>query len=86
MGTERVFYSSMQGSASGILIDLGLGNGFQDSGPITFSLNPSGISYLDLNFNANTASQHVELLVNAPLLSMVGHPPLPSLLITPGSS
>jgi hypothetical protein len=61
-------------SPSSVLVDLG--NGLEETGEISFALDPSGNSYFDYDFDAGTASAYLELLATFPLQQSIGADPI----------
>jgi hypothetical protein len=70
-GKLRENFTTLTGTTSSVLVDLG--NGLEETGEISFALDPSGNSYFDYDFDAGTASAYLELLATFPLQQSIGY-------------
>ena len=73
-GKLRENFTTLTGTTSSVLVDLG--NGLEETGEISFALDPSGNSYFDYDFDAGTASAYLELLATFPLQQSIGADPI----------
>ncbi|MBX9652663.1 hypothetical protein K2Y11_03500 [bacterium] len=73
-GTNVATVSSFDGTLAAIDVDLGAGS--ISTGPITFSLDTGApTSYYFYNFNNGTISAELNLLIDAPILHLIGESP-----------
>ncbi|BBH39535.1 hypothetical protein myaer102_20670 [Microcystis viridis NIES-102] len=73
-GKLRENFTTLTGTTSSVLVNLG--NGLEETGEISFALDPSGNSYFDYDFDAGTASAYLELLATFPLQQSIGADPI----------
>ncbi len=73
-GKLRENFTTLTGTTSSVLVDIG--NGLEETGEISFALDPSGNSYFDYDFDAGTASAYLELLATFPLQQSIGADPI----------
>jgi hypothetical protein len=83
IGTADEVYTSLSGTTSGVTIVIG--GVPQNTGTISFSLDPTGTSHFDWNFAAGTVSEQLELLATFPLQVSLGAPPVPITIDESGS-
>ena len=74
VGQLRETFDTLSGITSGVEVDLG--NGLQNTGEISFFLDPNGNSFFDYDFDVGTASAHLELLATFPLQQDLGVEPV----------
>jgi len=73
-GKLRENFTTLTGTTSSVLVDIG--NGLEETGEISFALDPSSNSYFDYDFDAGTASAYLELLATFPLQQSIGADPI----------
>jgi hypothetical protein len=73
-GKLKETFTTLTGTTSSVLVDIG--NGLEETGEISFSLDPSGNSYFDYDFDAGTALAYLELLATFPLQQSIGADPI----------
>lgn len=73
-GKLKETFTTLTGTTSSVLVDIG--NGLEETGEISFSLDPNGNSYFDYDFDAGTASAYLELLATFPLQQSIGADPI----------